>query len=75
MGERTLRRLISRRLTLNALPSFAQVEREVTSERIRGKIAASKRKWLWVGGPLPCVCREFKLGRSGGEVRLGWRAT
>lgn len=41
------------RLTLNVLLSFAQFEREVTSERIRDKIAASKRKDLWVGGPLP----------------------
>jgi site-specific DNA recombinase len=39
------------RLTLNVLLSFAQFEREVTSERIRDKIAASKRKGLWVGGP------------------------
>jgi DNA invertase Pin-like site-specific DNA recombinase len=41
------------RLTLNVLLSFAQFEREVTSERIRDKIAASKRRGLWVGGPLP----------------------
>jgi site-specific DNA recombinase len=41
------------RLTLNVLLSFAQFEREVTSERIRDKIAASKRKGLWVGGSLP----------------------
>jgi DNA invertase Pin-like site-specific DNA recombinase len=41
------------RLTLNVLLSFAQFEREITSERIRDKIAASKRKGLWVGGPLP----------------------
>jgi DNA invertase Pin-like site-specific DNA recombinase len=40
-------------LTLNVLLSFAQFEREVTSERIRDKIAASKRKGLWVGGTLP----------------------
>jgi DNA invertase Pin-like site-specific DNA recombinase len=38
------------RLTLNVLLSFAQFEREVTSERIRDKIGASKRKGLWVGG-------------------------
>jgi DNA invertase Pin-like site-specific DNA recombinase len=38
------------RLTLNVLLSFAQFEREVTSERDRDKIAASKRKGLWVGG-------------------------
>jgi DNA invertase Pin-like site-specific DNA recombinase len=37
----------------NVLLSFAQLEREVTSERIRDNIAAPKRKGLWVGGPLP----------------------
>jgi site-specific DNA recombinase len=41
------------RLTLNVLLSFAQFEREVTSERIRDKIAASKHKGLWVGGMTP----------------------
>ena len=41
------------RLTLNVLLSFAQFEREVTAERIRDKIAASKRKGLWMGGTLP----------------------
>ena len=41
------------RLTLNVLLSFAQFEREVTAERIRDKIAASKRKGLWMGGSLP----------------------
>jgi hypothetical protein len=41
------------RLTLNVLLSFAQFEREVTSERIREKIGASKRKGLWVGGMAP----------------------
>jgi len=41
------------RLTLNVLLSFAQFEREVTSERIRDKIAASKRKGMWMGGPVP----------------------
>src|SRR5665213_541963 len=41
------------RLTLNVLLSFAQFEREVTSERIRDKIAASKRKGLWVGDMVP----------------------
>jgi site-specific DNA recombinase len=41
------------RLTLNMLLSFAQFEREVTAERIRDKIAASKRKGLWVGGQVP----------------------
>src|SRR6202166_1775712 len=41
------------RLTLNVLLSFAQFEREVTGERIRDKIAASKRKGIWMGGPPP----------------------
>jgi site-specific DNA recombinase len=41
------------RLTLNVLLSFAQFEREVIGERVRDKIAASKRKGLWVGGPVP----------------------
>jgi len=41
------------RLTLNVLLSFAQFEREVTSERIRDKIAASKRKGIFMGGPIP----------------------
>src|SRR5712671_808169 len=50
------------RLTLNVLLSFAQFEREVTSERIRDKIAASKRKGLWVGGNLPCGY-EMKDGK------------
>jgi site-specific DNA recombinase len=41
------------RLTLNVLLSFAQFEREIASERIRDKVAASKRKGVWVGGPIP----------------------
>src|SRR5271168_4173559 len=41
------------RLTLNVLLSFAQFEREVTGERIRDKIAASKRRGMWMGGNLP----------------------
>ena len=41
------------RLTLNVLLSFAQFEREVTGERIRDKIAASKQKGMWMGGTLP----------------------
>jgi hypothetical protein len=51
------------RLTLNVLLSFAQFEREVTSERIRDKIAASKRKGLWVGGmaPLGYDARDRKI--------------
>jgi site-specific DNA recombinase len=50
------------RLTLNVLLSFAQFEREVTSERIRDKIAASKRKGIWVGGNLP-LGYEIKDGK------------
>src|SRR5215213_9424536 len=63
------------RPTLNVLLSFAQFEREVTSERIRDKIAASKRKGLWVGGPLP-LGYEMKDGKvaivedEAGRVRL-----
>jgi len=41
------------RLTLNVLLSFAQFEREVTGERIRDKIAASKKKGMWMGGNAP----------------------
>jgi site-specific DNA recombinase len=41
------------RLTLNVLLSFAQFEREVTAERIRDKVAASKSKGMWMGGPTP----------------------
>ncbi len=41
------------RLTLNVLLSFAQFEREVTGERIRDKIAASKKKGMWMGGTVP----------------------
>lgn len=41
------------RLTLNILLSFAQFEREVTGERIRDKIAASKKKGMWMGGKVP----------------------
>jgi len=50
------------RLTLNVLLSFAQFEREVTSERIRDKIAASKRKGLWVGGNV-ALGYELKEGK------------
>src|SRR6516164_2160299 len=51
------------RLILNVLLSFAQFEREVTSERIRDKIAASKRKGLWVGGiaPLGYATKDRKI--------------
>lgn len=41
------------RLTLNVLLSFAQFEREVTAERIRDKVAASKKKGMWMGGTVP----------------------
>jgi site-specific DNA recombinase len=41
------------RLILNVLLSFAQFERELIGERVRDKIAASKRKGIWVGGPVP----------------------
>ena len=41
------------RLTMNVLLSFAQFEREVTGERIRDKIAASKKKGIWMGGTVP----------------------
>ena len=51
------------RLTLNVLLSFAQFEREVTAERIRDKIAASRKKGMWMGGqvPLGYDAREKKL--------------
>lgn len=51
------------RLTLNVLLSFAQFEREVTSERIRDKIAASKSKGMWMGGnaPMGYVARNRNL--------------
>lgn len=41
------------RLTLNMLLSFAQFEREVAGERIRDKVAASRRKGMWMGGTIP----------------------
>jgi site-specific DNA recombinase len=53
------------RLTLNVLLSFAQFEREVIGERVRDKIAASKRKGLWVGGPVPlgyrCIDKKLEI--------------
>jgi|TARA_R100000501_G_scaffold4652_1_gene9913 DNA invertase Pin-like site-specific DNA recombinase len=51
------------RLTLNVLLSFAQFEREVTGERIRDKVSASKKKGMWMGGPVPLgyTLREGKL--------------
>ena len=53
------------RLTLNVLRSFAQFAREVIGERVRDKIAASKRKGLWVGGPVPlgyrCIDKKLEV--------------
>jgi len=46
------------RLTLNVLLSFAQFEREVIGERVRDKVAASKRKGLWVSGSIPLGYRS-----------------
>jgi site-specific DNA recombinase len=60
------------RLTLNVLLSFAQFEREVIGERVRDKIAASKRKGLWVGGPVPlryrCVDKKLEIVPQEAEV-------
>jgi len=63
------------RLTLNVLLSFAQFEREVTSERIRDKIAASKQKGMWMGGAVPlgydAVNRKLKINAEEAKmVRL-----
>ena len=59
------------RLTLNVLLSFAQFEREVTGERIRDKIAASKKKGLWMGGnpPLGYDVSERKLVLNAAEAK------
>ncbi len=59
------------RLTLNVLLSFAQFEREVIGERIRDKVAASKRKGIWMGGTLPMGydVRERKLVINQDEAR------
>jgi DNA invertase Pin-like site-specific DNA recombinase len=66
------------RLTLNVLLSFAQFEREVIGERVRDKIAASKRKGIWVGGPIPlgyqCVDKKLVIVPDEAEtVRLIFR--
>jgi DNA invertase Pin-like site-specific DNA recombinase len=60
------------RLTLNVLLSFAQFEREVTGERIRDKIAASKRKGMWMGGTvsLGYEVKDRKLIVNPDEARL-----
>lgn len=59
------------RLTLNVLLSFAQFEREVTGERIRDKIAASKKKGMWMGGPIPIGygLKDRRLVVNGGEAK------
>jgi len=60
------------KLMLNILLSFAQFEREVTSERIRDKIAASKAKGMWTGGypPLGYDCKERKLQINTAEAEI-----
>ena len=64
------------RLTLNVLLSFAQFEREVIGERVRDKIAASKRKGLWMGGNVPMGYRNIgqEVGRHprGSRERVRW---
>ena len=66
------------RLTLNVLLSFAQFEREVTGERIRDKIAASKQQGIWMGGTVPlgydvCDRRLVVNAREAETVRLIFR--
>jgi site-specific DNA recombinase len=60
------------RLTLNILLSFAQFEREVIGERIRDKIAASKKKGMWMGGvpPLGYRVQDRKLVVVDGEAEI-----
>ena len=60
------------RLMLNVLLSFAQFEREVTSERIRDKIAASKRKGMWMGGipPFGYDVKDRRLVPNEGEAKV-----
>jgi DNA invertase Pin-like site-specific DNA recombinase len=60
------------RLTLNVLLSFAQFEREVTGERIRDKIAASRKKGMWMGGrvPLGYDVKDRKLVINEEEAKL-----
>ena len=59
------------RLTLNVLLSFAQFEREVIAERVRDKIAASKKKGMWMGGmpPLGYDVKDRKLIVNKDEAR------
>src|SRR6186997_2488451 len=66
------------RLTLNVLLSFAQFERELASERIRDKFAASRRKGMWMGGTIPLGydVKDRKLlinGEEAEQVRLIFR--
>ena len=60
------------RLTLNVLLSFAQFERELTGERIRDKVAASKKKGMWMGGVVPlgynCVDHRLIVNRPEAET-------
>ena len=60
------------RLTLNVLLSFAQFERELTGERIRDKVAASKKKGMWMGGMVPlgydCVDRRLIVNHSEADI-------
>ena len=60
------------RLTLNVLLSFAQFEREVTGERIRDKVAASKKKGMWMGGGIPfgyeVANRHLVINQSEAEI-------
>jgi len=60
------------RLTLNVLLSFAQFEREVTAERIRDKLAASKKKGMWMGGltPIGYDARDRALHVNADEARI-----
>ena len=63
------------RLTLNVLLSFAQFEREVTGERIRDKIAASKQKGMWMGGLVPLgydvIDRRLEVNQSEAQKVMG----
>jgi site-specific DNA recombinase len=60
------------RLTLNVLLSFAQFEREVTGERIRDKISASKKKGMWMGGMIPfgydCVDKKLLINHEDAKI-------
>ena len=60
------------RLTLNVLLSFAQFEREVIGERIRDKVAASKRKGIWICGSIRIgyEVRDRRLHVNAGEAQI-----